>query len=172
MPESSAAYPLGVCVEYRAYSRDEVTEIVHDDNPLNPVGLIGKRCLVQWHPAVQEHNNNTHVGMYIMHSLPRSFIKPAPFPVGSRAALESTVAKVKSSRMAAEVVSKWDAFAAQAPANDSVEDYCTVKPLHVPLSELLFHGLVERNTVLMGPTSNINEVLRTFVTDYNDSEDR
>ena len=91
LSEPSPAYPLGVCVEYRAYSRDEVTEIVQDNNPLNPVGLIAKRCLVQWQPVVAAHNNNTHVGMYIMHSLPRRFLMPAPFPAGSRSALDATL---------------------------------------------------------------------------------
>lgn len=119
-----------------------MTEIVQDDNPCNPVGLIAKRCRVQYHPAVEAHNNNTHVGMYIMHSLPRSLLRPAPFPIGSRAALESTVAKVKASRMSQDAIAKWEAFALAAPATDSVDEYCATSPLYVPLKNELFRGLV------------------------------
>ena len=79
--ESSADFPLGVEMHYRAYAQDEVFEIVDTDRW--ECGKGARKCHVQWFPEGKGH--------YLLHSCPAGDVPGAQFVPGSRAATEAAV---------------------------------------------------------------------------------
>lgn len=136
------AFPLGVKTLYRAYSENEVIEIVPDRSPQNPAGMIARKCRVNWAPMASEHNNNSYDGMFILKQLPRAKLLPAMFPSNSRSALMATINKVRNSNMSTEVIDEWNKFSAIAPADEDVFAYCMRDPLYVPLKSQLFQYVI------------------------------
>ena len=149
-------FPLGVKTMYRAYSCDEVNEIVLDSS--KHFGYSCQKVNVQWFPAATQ---STPSGMYLLQRFPMGEIKPCKFVENSRAILDHVLKVVQnhytpSSRRAVPktvanqchgdaVVADWIDFAENvAPQSDIVDDYCEQVPLHVPFFNELFSGETEK----------------------------
>ena len=143
--EKSEDSPLGVKTTYRAYSADDVIEIVQKkgdtaanqrqnlllqqhrnehDTKLIPVQVFNK-----WYP---EETVDEPEGMYIMQKLPPSdrVLVPQEFVSDSRSVFFATFKKVKEMFQATqpEVVLQWEQFAQRVPLNNSAEDYFRKNP--------------------------------------------
>ena len=81
--EICSDFPLGVKTMYRAYSCDEVNEIVLDSS--KHFGYSCQKVNVQWFPAA---NQSTPSGMYLLQRFPTGEIKPCQFVKNSIAILD------------------------------------------------------------------------------------
>jgi hypothetical protein len=139
-------YPHGVKTTYKAYSQDEVIEIVDDPNTEDPsiTGLIPQLTLCPVCPADDEPP------LCIMKSLPpaKREMGVDPFIAGSRQytvgcadRMERAYADKKP-----EVSAEWAKWRDEvSPQTDIATDYVAEHPLHIPFLDRLFSGAVMSN---------------------------
>ena len=160
--DKSEDFPLGVKTTYRAYCRNEVLLVNPDDS--KEFGFNVQNARVNWFPAATD---NQPEGLYLLQSIPTGVILPEPFIDGSRKVIDDVVKKVISTFLPKEnihavntdesknnknychkVVTQWMHFSDNiAPQSDCVNEYCTLKPLRIPLFKELFSD-IENNTTL------------------------
>jgi len=75
-------YPTGCIITYRAYSANEVYEIVDEENDQGGLGVQAKLCKVKTFP--EPDNRRPEGGMHILKSIPTGEFKPANFVQGNR----------------------------------------------------------------------------------------
>jgi hypothetical protein len=129
----------GVRVFYRAYAANEVCEIIED--PSARCGVRAKKVDIFNFPMKNEAKGVMVDGMKILTSLPTEQPEPFPFVKGSREVVDAVVAKFRSiyQRNHAELVHSWAHWAKhEAPPSNSIAEYLELKPLHIPLGEILF----------------------------------
>jgi hypothetical protein len=139
----------GVKVFYRAYCADEVCQIIEDNT--KQCGVEAKVCDVFDFPVRDEKDGILVDGMTVLQSLPSKKPDPYPFVPNSREILDSVLLKVRQEFTTChpKLVAEWEDWATkEAPASDSVEQYLTRKPLHIPLGDLLFSDKPVDQTVI------------------------
>jgi hypothetical protein len=132
-------FPHGVRVLHRAYSADEVVEILEDSS--KPCGMHAKLVEVFDFPMKEPEKGIMVDGMTILTSLPSTKPEPFPFVADSRELLDDVLYKVetKFTRNHSTVVDAWKEWAATvAPKNNDVIEYVRDHPLHFPLGNILF----------------------------------
>ena len=122
--EPSEHFPLGVKTTYRRYCADEVVEIIKTSE--NHVGFMDQHVTVSSFPSAksgEDGNPARPEGMYILQELPtKDAIQPTGFKAGSRAELENTIRKVKTTLPSCSQLD-WEEFCKLAPKTDDVNDY-------------------------------------------------
>ena len=163
-------FPLGVKTSYRAYCADSVKEITIDHD--QKYGFKCQDVHVQWFP---EATNTEPSGMYLLQRIPTGVIEPEEFIENSRAELERVVGRIQHHYAPSNnnvgvppevnrtchgdpIVAEWIDFATNiAPLSDSVEEYCSIVPLHIPFLKELFNDHGE-------PFVNNNPIEQTKIT--------
>ena len=89
-------FPNGVKTSYRAFAEDEVVEIVRSPVPADTlegmlIGLKAIKTKVEWFPTANP--NGRADGMFILKSIPKSSILPAPFIEGSSESLQKILSE-------------------------------------------------------------------------------
>ncbi len=131
----------GVRCMYRAYSQDEVVQIIED--PTKEHGVFAKVTDVFDFPRKNLSAGILVDGMTIIDHLPNTFPQPYPLVKGSRVLLEDLVNKIdrKFAITNPDVVNEWhDWMNNVAPQSDDVSAFLKDKPLHFPLGDILFSG--------------------------------
>jgi hypothetical protein len=108
-------------------------------------------CDVFDFPVRDEKDGILVDGMTVLQSLPSKKPDPYPFVPNSREILDSVLLKVRQEFTTChpKLVAEWEDWATkEAPASDSVEQYLTRKPLHIPLGDLLFSDKPVDQTVI------------------------
>jgi hypothetical protein len=147
----------GVKIFYRAYSTDEVCQIIEDKNA-KMCGVVAKVCDVFDFPVKNAFAGILVDGMTILQSLPMRKPDPYPFLQGSREVLDKVLVKVQQEfgTCHPKLVADWQKWAAEeAPASDSVDEYLLRKPLHIPLGDILFSDKAVDDTII-DPTWDTN----------------
>jgi len=87
---------------------------------------MDQHVIVSSFPSAKSGDDGTPArpeGMYILQELPtKDAIQPTGFKAGSRAELESTIRKVKTTLPLCTQL-QWEEFCKSAPKNDDVNDY-------------------------------------------------
>jgi hypothetical protein len=142
-------YPMGVKSTYKAYSQDEVIEIVDDPNKESITNLIPQLTLCPVCPSEDEPP------LCIMKAFPPASrtITVDPFIAGSRAytvacadRMERTYADQKP-----EVAAEWAKWRDDvAPQSDIATDHIAEHPMHIPFHDILF-GSARGSDFEVGP---------------------
>ena len=139
---ASEFFPCGVKTTYRKFSADEVVLIQEISAGKPEDGFVVREVEVRTCPPSRDGHPE---GLSMLTALPPAdrLIEPDAFVLGSRALLDSCVAKIKTHlRNQPAIVSEWEQFAAAAPSGDCVQTFCASHPLDIPLKVNTLHFLV------------------------------
>jgi len=158
----SSQFPLGVKTSYRAFSCDEVIELVEvlTDNPLDS-GFQPVLTEVNWQP---DHNNES---FEVLNDIPTANFIPHGFISGSRTALTNTIREVEryfSKRL--EVIKEWHEFDSIMPKSDYAVPYAVEYGLYIPLKEILFGVQIGFNSLIDVPPL----IFKSRKQQYNDKD--
>jgi len=141
---TSTLFPLGCKTTYRAFSSDEVVELIEDINSIT--GLTAVNTKVTTFPVNTIDNENV-VGMFFLHKFPDKLFQPVPFLTGSSEEFQDVMFKVNAfwAKQAVHNVNDWKDFQDKTPipSSDSVLDYIDANPqqFYIPLLQELFHKI-------------------------------
>jgi hypothetical protein len=144
----SSKFPCGCKTTYRAFSCDDVVELIQDPTSISGLAAVNTKVTSYPNNKITDDRLNSGIqdGMYILNCPPSdSTFVPVSFPKGSRTEYENLLLKVNKcwGTTAPETVQEWYNFEPTAliPESDSVETYLNKHPtaFYIPLLEELFN---------------------------------
>ena len=139
-------FPLGVKIQYRAFSADKVILLKQTSNHLT--GLEPMFVDVTTYP-LEDKEAGTPAGLSLLHSLPTGKLKPAAFVQGSTAVLKGVLSSIEKHFKVRKplIVKDWKQWVSTfAPESDDAGEYIVNHPLEIPLALELF-GIVDSNNM-------------------------
>jgi hypothetical protein len=155
-------FPHGVRVFHRAFSSDNVVQILED--PSKTCKVYAKASDVFDFPIRDFSKGILRDGMHVMTSLPTEYPTPYPFVEGSREVLDAVLVKIRSEYQVnhADVVMDWNIWAGEvAPKSDSVDEYIRDHPLVFPLGDILFSDKPV-DPAVVEPWGDENSIIRNL----------